>query len=371
MKICIIGGIYGKGGVRSSYVKATPETTLEDGLRDAGHEVTTLSHYDDVSFRDFDVIHVHHLSYGAARLAADASGRPFVFTAHDASFMNGVHPGAVRHAAMRYVLSRADGIVSLSQMEADFQQASYPTKGAVMEVIPNGIATSIFQPVSRNPKGNPWRVLFVGQLIPLKGCDLLLRALAQVKHPFELSLAYQTDELKPQLEALAHELGIARYVSFIGKQDPQKLARLYQSSDLLVLPSSTEALPSVVSEAMLCGLPFVASAVGGIPEQAAGFGVVVPRRTPEMFASAITSVFDNYSKHLRASEAMAAHARKTFSIESMIARHVGLYTQLAAHGTVRRNAWNPLNAVIRAAVRYRGRGATIQNNQPETVSNNT
>src|ERR1041385_7321002 len=96
MRICLIGGIYLKGGRRSSYVQSTPETTLEDGLRRAGHEVTTLSHYDDVALEQFDVVHVHHLSYGAVRLASDPSGTPFVFTPHDASLMNGVAPGIAR-----------------------------------------------------------------------------------------------------------------------------------------------------------------------------------------------------------------------------------------------------------------------------------
>jgi glycosyltransferase involved in cell wall biosynthesis len=370
MKICIIGGIYGKGGVAKSYVKATPETTLEAGLRDAGHSVTTQSHYDDVRFGDFDVVHVHHLSYGAARLACDPSGCPFVFTPHDASHMNGVHPGFMRHRAMRYVMSRADAIVSLSQAEADFQRASYPTQGAAIEVIPNGVSTTIFQPVQRNPKGNPWRVLFVGQLIALKGCDLLLRALAQLEHPFQLALAYQTDELKAELESLAQTLGIADRVSFLGKQEPRQLARLYQNSDLLVLPSSTEALPSVITEAMLCGLPFVASAVGGIPEQAAGFGRLVANRTPEAFAAAISSTIQQYPDS-RTCEAMSSHARKTYSIESMIAKHLALYERVAAPGKVRRNARNLIDTTIRAAVRYRGRGSTIASQNPAAISTNT
>src|SRR5258708_6501231 len=85
MKICVIGGIYAKGGAPSDYLKITPETTLAAGCRAAGHEVTTLSHYDETDFQRFDVVHVHHLSYGALRLATDPSPTPFPFTPHDTS----------------------------------------------------------------------------------------------------------------------------------------------------------------------------------------------------------------------------------------------------------------------------------------------
>src|SRR5438309_821032 len=125
MKICLIGGIYRKGGARKDYIKISPETVLEAGLRSAGHEVTALSHYDEGGFDAFDLVHVHHLSWGATRLAADSSRVPFVFTAHDATLMCGFDQPLSRRAAMRYVFSRADAVVALSELEADFQRRAY------------------------------------------------------------------------------------------------------------------------------------------------------------------------------------------------------------------------------------------------------
>lgn len=362
MKICLIGGIYGKGGLATPYVESTPETTLEAGLRAAGHEVATLSHYDDVSFRQFDVIHVHHLSYGAVRLASDPSGRPFVFTPHDARQMNGATQGRARRIAMRYVLSRADAIVSLSKAEADFQRSAYRVEGALLETIPNGVNSERFPLVRNNGAGNgrPWKLLFVGQLIALKGCDLLLEALGRISYPFELLLAHQTDTLQRDLEGLASRLGISERVRFLGKQDSRQLAALYQSCDLLVLPSATEALPSVVTEAMLSGLPFIATAVGGIPEQAAGFGHLLQTRTLEDLASAISYVLDHYQEFAKTSEAMSQHARSTFSIAAMVEKHINLYERIAARGSVRRRAGNLLDIVIRGAVRYRGQGSAAK-----------
>src|ERR1041385_259511 len=88
-------------------------------------------------------------------------------------------------------------------------------------------------------------------------------------------MVYQNDSLANELRQLSKTLGISDRVRFLGKKAPQELADLYQTSDLLVLSSVTEALPSVITESMLSGLPFIATHVGGIPEQAGGFGYVL------------------------------------------------------------------------------------------------
>jgi glycosyltransferase involved in cell wall biosynthesis len=358
MKICLIGGIYAKGGGRSEYVKVTPETTLENGFRDAGHDVTTLSHYDETDFSRFDVVHVHHLSYGAARLASDRSATPYVFTAHDASHMCGASLGLARRLALSYVLSRADAVVSLSRAEAEFQSRAYRLRSVRQRTIPNGIESGQFPYCRLNAAGHgqPWRLLFVGLLIPLKGCDLLLRAIALLKHDVELTLAYQTDALEGDLRSLASQLGITSRVKFIGKQNPRQLAGLYQHSDLLLLPSETEALPSVITEAMLSGLPFVASAVGGITEQSAGFGHLIARRTVEHLAGDIAQVLDRYPHYAAQGQAMSDHARRTFSIPTMVGAHLDLYRDLAGQPVRRAAAYSlPVNLLVRTAVHQWGR----------------
>lgn len=349
MKICLIGGIYGKGGCRSEFIKVTPETTLEAGLQAAGHEVTTLSHYDEADFSRFDVVHVHHLSYGAVRLASDRSRTPFVFTAHDASHMCGAKPSAARKLAMGYVLARADAIVSLSRAEAQFQSKAYRVRGARLATIPNGIDPDQFPFLRHNTagQGEPWRLLFVGQLIPLKGCDLLLKAIARLKENVELTLAYQNGSIESELVALAQSLGISDRVKFTGKQSPAQLSELYQRSDLLVLPSQTEALPSVITEAMLSGLPFVASAVGGIPEQAGGYGFLVTRRTVDNLTGDIAYVLGRYEHFSANSKMMSDHARQTFSISAMVAAHVSLYQSIA--GTAARRT-DHSDTLVRAAL---------------------
>lgn len=357
MKICIIGGIFGKGGTATDALKITPETTLAAGCQAAGHEVTTLSHYDAVDFQSFDVVHVHHLSYGAIRLASDRSTTPFVFTPHDTSHMNGLRFSTRTKLAMSYVIAMADATVSLSQSEAERQRNFYAVRGGHHETIPNGIDSKqyTFRRTNCAGKGRPWQLVFCGQLIPLKRVDVLLRAIALMRHNVELTLAYQNAALEQELKLLAVSLGIRERVHFAGKLQPRELAALYHVSDVLVLPSRTEALPSVITEAMLSGLPFVASPVGGIPEQAAGFGYLLQSGSVEDIARSIAYVLDHYSRFQAASEAMSRHAVQTYSIDSMIRKHLELYGRIAnfmprRHGTLLRG----LNPVARTLARRWG-----------------
>jgi glycosyltransferase involved in cell wall biosynthesis len=369
MKICIIGGIYTKGGARKNYIAITPETNLESGLRTAGHDVTALSHYDETDFSRFDVVHVHHLSWGAARLACDPSSVPFVFTSHDASQMCNFKQPFSRKQAMRYVFSRADAVVALSDLEAAYQRDGYRLQGAIHATVPNGIDADLYAYRRTNSagRGAPWQLLFVGQLTPQKRVDVILKAFALLPRGIELSLVYQTPALEPELRALAQSLGIEERVHFLGKRGPEQLAALYQSSDLLLLPSAWEALPSVISEAMLCGLPFVASTVGGIPEQANGFGLLLDRPNDADLAMATLRVLDNYSEYAATGEAMSRHARDRFAIPRMVERHLVLYERVVQRPIPRRHSLQnaPLNSAVRFALRHSNR-ATLPNPQPLT-----
>ena len=105
--------------------------------------------------------------------------------------------------------------------------------------------------------------LFVGQLTPRKGPDILLRALADTD---EICCVFVGDgPMKANLEALAKKLGVQERVAFLGALPPEQLGRIYAEADLLVLPSLSEGAPLVVLEAMACGTPVVTTRVSGLP----------------------------------------------------------------------------------------------------------
>jgi teichuronic acid biosynthesis glycosyltransferase TuaC len=354
MRIALIGGIYGKNEAFRSTLRSTPETSLEHGFKARGHEAVTFSHYTRFDARRFDVIHVHHLSYGATRVAADNSDAAFVYTSHDLLAMVGML-GRCRRIAARFVMSRADAVVALSRAEADLQRGSYPLTGALHKVIPNGIDVANYTYARNNLAGkdSPWQLLYAGQLIALKNVDVLLRALVLIKQTTELALVYHNSALEIPLRKLAADLGLTSKVHFVGPKSPQELAAFYQCADVLVLPSAAEALPSVVAEAMICGTPVVATDVGGVREQLGGYGVCVPPGRPDELATAISYLLDHYEQFAARSATASAYAKGQFSIENMVDRHLELYASLAGQRRPRRRHTGlraPVNAVLKMGV---------------------
>ncbi len=123
-------------------------------------------------------------------------------------------------------------------------------------------------PTRHDRPGDTWRISWAGRLAPEKGLGTLLRAvtlLLATGRDVQLMLLGDGPE-RPRLEAQANILGITeaiRWEGYMGDQE-QYLAAL-RESDLFVLPSLSEGVPKVLLEAMACGVPVIASAVGGIP----------------------------------------------------------------------------------------------------------
>lgn len=131
--------------------------------------------------------------------------------------------------------------------------------------VPNGVDTARFKPVERsqNPRV---KLLFIGRLIPRKGFQRVIQALPKVralaKRLFEIEVV-GTGAAREELDGLAEELKVSDLIRYAGTIPYDQLEKAYQSADVFVLTSLSEGMPSVILEAMGCGLPVVASNVGG------------------------------------------------------------------------------------------------------------
>jgi glycosyltransferase involved in cell wall biosynthesis len=325
MNICLVGGIFGKPEEYRRAVSQTPETVLAAGLRARGHAVYEQAHAPNLALEGFDVVHVHHLALGAVAAAARAPQR-LVFTPHWLR-----HRDRTRRAAARYVAGRANAVVALSETEARWQREHFFGVDQRQHVIPNGVDRELFAYVEPRPpgRGEPWKLLYVGQLVPFKGVSFLLRAVARLaaELPVELNLCYQVDHEEQALRGEAEELGLTS-VHFLGSRSTSEVASLYADSHALVLPSTGEALPSVITEAMLVGRPVIATDVGGVREQVGDFGVVVAPRDPDALASAISQTLATYERFVMAAPDTSRRTAKRYSISAMVDAHEQMYTQL-------------------------------------------
>jgi len=327
LKVLLIGGnsvLPAERGYRT-----TPETTLEAGLIDRGFRVDTRTHGWDIGRRRWDIVHVHHLAHQALVQPLFKSGSRLVFTRHatrDLPFG--------RRKILDLIYLRSDAVVVLSESERSTVLRHVPVDR--ISCIPNGIDANQWAYRERESPGtgNPWRILFVGQLAPVKNVDVLLRSVARIDKGFQVQveLVYQVNSQEQQLRALASELGIADRVQFKGKLDQGSLKDVYGQSHVLVLPSRSEGLPSVVTEAILSGVPVIATTVGGIPEQLDEQGTLVPPGDVEALRRAIEGVFKAYPDAAKKASAAAQSARKRYSVDSMVDAHIDLY-----EGVLRRN----------------------------------
>lgn len=134
-------------------------------------------------------------------------------------------------------------------------------------VIPNGVNFDHFQTNSlTNCLIHP-SILFLGRLVTVKGCDLLIKAIPLIKKKIpdiHIYIAGDGNQLSA-LEGMVSELNISDNVSFLGHISGEKKISVLKSADVCVFPSRYESFSIVALEAMACGKPVVASNVGGVP----------------------------------------------------------------------------------------------------------
>ncbi len=364
MNICLVGGIFDRPEAVRSKQLVTPETVLLEGFRKAGVRVHAVGHAGFQPSDEYDVVHVHHFGRAALKMAASGTRAHTVFTGHNGMIATGWERSRLRRYTFQYVVDRSDAIVALSRAEARyFGGVTRPDK---VHVIPNGIPADVFRAtgdLAKRPDTTRYDLLYVGQLIECKGVGVLLDAMPRLRRARDvrLRLVYHNAELEAALRQQARELGVAEHVQFVGIRGPRELAEEYHRADALVLPSFAECLPSVVTEALLCGTPVVAAAVCGVPEQVGPHGLTVPPGDAEALADAIERVLAERPRWQARAGQMRAYAAETFRPETMVAQHLALYRALLERSREparRRAAW--LDPAMRLAVEvYWGRRRAV------------
>ena len=204
------------------------------------------------------------------------------------------------------VLSYADVIISPSEYYINESRFLGKYRDKIV-VIPNGINSGDFdigysKGECRKRLGLPLDkkiLLFFGYLAPYKGPDVLVNAMSKIiKHVPDTELVFAgKGVMREELERLSKNLGTENNVRFAGFVDNDLKGSYYKAADIFCLPSmmSTECYPLTILEAMACGVPIVASKIGGIPDavKAGENGLLVQARDSELLADAIIYLLEN------------------------------------------------------------------------------
>jgi glycosyltransferase involved in cell wall biosynthesis len=161
-------------------------------------------------------------------------------------------------------------------------------------VIPNSYRNDVFREIAGHKRDQ--ELVYLGRLVPEKGLDVLLEALARlIREDLQPCLTViGTGPEGDRLRTRAVELGIHSQVKFVGVQQGEDLARTLNSHRILVIPSTWEEPFGIVAlEAIGCGCVVIGTDGGGLPEAIGPCGVIVPRRDAEALATAIRELVIN------------------------------------------------------------------------------
>ena len=203
----------------------------------------------------------------------------------------------LRRRMIRFTLNNSCCVISVSQDLRD-KMIEIGVKPEKVKVIYNGIDSDIFKPLDkmdiRRELGidiNKKVILFVGNLKPVKGLIYLIEAFAGIVDCSQniVLILIGAGELKKELEDEIKKHGIENCVQILGTKSHKEIPKWMNACDLLCLPSLNEGVPNVILEALACGIPVVASNVGGIPEiqTSKEYGILVSPKNSEELQKAI------------------------------------------------------------------------------------
>lgn len=251
----------------------------------------------------FDVIDAHYFYPDgvAAVMLGRRFGKPVVVSARGTD-LNVIARYRLPRRMIRWAASHAAGLVTVCEaLKQRLIDLGVPAER--VKVLRNGVDLRLFRPVDREATRRDLgfrrsTLLSVGNLVPLKGHDLTIRALAALPD-CDLVIA-GSGPGHDGLVALARDAGVADRVRFVGVVPQEELRRYYGAADALVLASSREGWANVLLEAMACGTPVIATDVGGSAEVVASpaAGLLVGERTPHALVEAVHALFTHYPDHL-------------------------------------------------------------------------
>jgi len=305
----------------------------------------------------YDLIHSHYWMSGlaAAQLSDMWSGVPIVHMFHTLGEMKNriainseEKEGNYRLEGERKVINIVDRIIVSTMAEQAQLEWIYQADISKISIIPPGVDTGHFYPIPVDEarqyiglKSYNRMILFVGRIERLKGLETLIRAIAclrlkDLKEPVRLAVIGGDPEAGPEelteemarIQKLCDELTVGKMVAFLGKRGQDTLPYYYSAAEVVVMPSYYESFGMVALEAMACGVPVIASQVGGLAflVQDGVTGFTIPSEDHEALCEKLTALLGDESLRKQMGRAAANYA-KNYDWKKIASEIVGIYEE--------------------------------------------
>jgi D-inositol-3-phosphate glycosyltransferase len=299
-----------------------------------------------------DVLHANYwLSGLSAHKLKHELDLPLVTTFHTLARVKaqgGDFESDVREQSESDIIGCADAIcVSCTEEERQFIDL-YGNPPGTLEIVAPGVEHAFFAPGEKRGARHALGIafdapalLFVGRIQPLKGLDVAIQALAQLQAKNAQLIVVGgasgnegNDEIEKVMH-LARGLGVHNNIRFVEPQAHHMLSTYYRAADVVVVPSRSESFGLVALEAAACGIPVVASAVGGLLTiiDDGETGYLVPGRDPALFAGHIDQLLAHPTMAL-AMGAKAAEKARDYTWSFAAARLRRVYADVSTRDRV-------------------------------------
>jgi len=312
-------------------------------LKDSPYALGLTSAMVDVCQREhLDVLHAHYaiphaISAYLARQVLMPNAPAVVTTLHGTDItLVGSDPSFL--PLTRFSIMASDAVTTPSAWlrEATYQNLNVP-RDVPIEVIGNFVDGERFTPrVGTPPRGTGDRrvLLHVSNFRPLKRVEDTVGILASVRQQLpgmNVSLRLVGDgPERERIHGLVRALDLGEHVHFDGEQ--VDLPGVYRDSDVFLLPSVTESFGLAALEALACGVPVVASNVGGIPEVVTDgeVGLLAPVGDVAQMAAHVVRLLTDDAFHAGAARAARQRVLTHFALDPMVTRYEALYRRLVS-----------------------------------------
>ena len=306
------------------------ESLRHEAIRASGLEELVCYEPDafDAIVSDFtpERLHAHFAleATEAAQTLARTHRLPFTFTAHGYDIYGRPPADFLARA------TRAEAVVTVSHANARYLETTFGIPRAHIHVIPSGVDTDQFCPAHAGTVASSRWIVCVARHVPVKNLDVLLRACALLRdrgRQFQCAMV-GGGVLRSDLEATRDRLGLTDLVQFAGDATEREVLAWWRRAGIGVLTSDSEGMPVSLMEAAACGVPVVATSVGGVPElvDEGVTGYLIPRGDAAALADRLALLLDDADLRAAMGAAARRRAERRFTLTRQVDQLLSLWS---------------------------------------------